>query len=208
MLFEQNRFLPAKHIKSMSKRKLKYLILLNLTWSVLGIYADWAWLSEVPSYLIPFTAICSLYPPLLTIWYLIKYRGGNPPNWLTLWILIGITSYGILAQIYFPLLMSWKGINFHDAGSMFWVAVYGLQAIVLYRYLKPPTLLQAAMVVAFFTVVDYSQYFLKTFVDLTLPNYPAWLGIFMGLLTVTLQIGSLVFYLLLSRYLIKKPTTD
>lgn len=190
----------------MSKQKLKYLILLNLTWSVLGLYADWAWLSVVPSYLIPFTAICSLYPPLLTIWYIIKYRGGTPPNWLTLWILIGITNYGILAQIYFPLLMSWAGINFHDVGSMFWVAVYGFQALLLYRFLKPPKPLEILWIIAFYSVVDYSHYFLKTFVDLTLPNYPVWLGIFTGLLVVTLQISALIFYTILSRHLNKKPT--
>lgn len=192
----------------MSKQKLKYLILLNLTWSILGIYADWAWLSEIPSYLIPFTAICSLYPPLLTIWYLIKYRGGNPPNWLTLWALVGITSYGILAQIYFPLLMSWKGINFHDAGSMFWVAVYGFQAFILYRFLKPPQLTQIVWIIAFYAAVDYSHYFLKTFVDLTLPGYPVWMGILTGLLAVSLQIGALIFYTFLSRYLNKKPAIN
>ncbi len=178
----------------MSKQKLKYLILLNLTWSILGIYADWEWLSQVPSYLIPFTAICSLYPPLLTIWYSLKLRGINPPNWLTLWILVGTTTYGILAQIYFPLLMSWKGINFHDIGSMFWVAVYGTQAFILYKYLKPPTRAAIAWVILFYAAVDYSHYFAKTFVDLTLPNYPVWLGTLSATLVIALQLGTLTYY--------------
>jgi hypothetical protein len=190
----------------MSKRKLKYLILLNLIWSILSIYTDWTWLTSIPPHLILFTSICSLYPPLLTIWYLIKYYGGKPPNWLTLWILVGITSYGILAQIYFPLLMSWKGINFHDAGSMFWVAVYAFQALILYRFLKPPQLPEVLWVIAFLSAADYSHYFLKTFVDLTLPGYPVWLGTTIALLGVTIQIGAVTFYIFLSRHLSKKSS--
>lgn len=197
-----------QHSKSISKQKLKYLIFLNLIWTILGIFADWAWLSSIPNYLIPFTALCSLYPPLLLIWYTLKYYGHKPPNWLTLWILVGTTTYGILAQIYFPLLMSWKGINFHDIGSMFWVAVYGLQALIVWKYLEKPKFLEILWVVAFLATADYCHYFLKTFVDLTLPGYPMWLGITAGILVLILQISALIFYTVVGKSNSEKLKTN
>lgn len=178
----------------LNKQKLKYLLVLNFTWSILGIYADWQWLSLIPNYLIPFTAICSLYPPLLTLWYFLKLRGKNPPNWLTFWIACGTLSYGLMAQFYFPLLMSWKGLNFHDIASMFWVAVYGFQTLLLAKYLKPVKLLDLLFVTAFFTAANFSHYQLKTFVDLTLPGYPFWLACLTFILIVALQLFSLIFY--------------
>mgnify|MGYP003479786959 CR=1 FL=1 len=182
----------------MSKQKLKYLILLNLLWSILGFFADYQWLSSIPVYLIPFTAICSLYPPLLSIWYILKYYHKIPPNWLTLWILVGTTTYGLLAQIYFPLLMSWKGVNFHDIGSMFWVAVYGCQAVILWPYLKKPKPIQISFVIAFLLAANYSHYFLQTFVFLTLTGYPLWLGMLTAILTIVVQITALIFYTVLA----------
>ncbi|MCC6643769.1 hypothetical protein IT411_03395 [Candidatus Peregrinibacteria bacterium] len=185
----------------MSKPKLKLLILLNFTWSILGFFADYNWLAEVPVWLIPLTCICSLYPPLLTIWYLLKYYGKTTPNWFTFWVVLGTASYGFIAQIYFPLLMSWKGVNFHDIGSMFWVAVYGFQSILLFRYLKPlkPSDLAPALIYLF--TADAFHYFYPTFVDFILPNYPNWLKLTTGLTAITVQIifALLIVYLLRRR---------
>jgi hypothetical protein len=181
----------------LSKQKLKIFFTLYLIWSLIGIYADWLWLSMIPSYLIPFTAICSLYPPLLTIWYGLKLAGKTPPNWLTLWIASGTAAYGVMAQLYFPLLMSWKGINFHDVGSMFWVAVYGSQTFVISRYLRQPKWSEIAFVLLFFAVADFSHYQLKTFVDFILPGYPLWLMNLTVVLGILSQIAALSFYTVL-----------
>lgn len=159
----------------MSKKKLKFLIILNLIWSILGIYADWAWLSSIPLHFVPLTAICSLYPPLLLIWYLLKYYQIRIPQWFTFWIVFGTTSYGLLAQFYFPLLMSWQGINWHDLGSMLWVAVYGFQSLILLKQLRPlrwPDLLPGTL---YLLAADATHYFIPTFVDFNIPGYPSWM---------------------------------
>lgn len=185
--------------KSMSKKKLKFLIILNLTWSLLGIYADLAWLSMVPPHLVPLTAICSLYPPLLLIWYCLKYFHRDIPNWYTFWLVIGTASYGLLAQFYFPLLMSWQGISFHDVGSMFWVAVYGLQALIIFPHLKIPSILTVLPGLTYLFLADYHHYFIPTFVDFTLPGYPEWMKYTTGLTALATQIICAIIIILLTK---------
>ncbi len=175
------------------KRKtLLGLIIFNAIWSIAGAFADYAWLSSIPPYLIPLTAICSLYPPLLTIWYIALYRGKNPPNWFTLLIFIGIASYGIIAQIYFPMLMNWVGFNWHDFGSMFWVAAYGLQAFIIFDHLKPMSPLWLAIVIAFFISVDLTHYFYPTFVDFLRPGYPHWMKYTTAATAISIQIATII----------------
>lgn len=183
----------------MSKQKLKLLILLNLTWSILGFFADFAWLREVPIYLVPLTSICSLYPPLLTIWYLYQYLERKIPNWFTFWVILGTASYGLMAQIYFPLLMSWKGINFHDIGSMFWVAVYGTQSVLLFKHLKKLSFLQILPGLTYIFTADAFHFFYPTFVDFILPNYPLWLKMTTVSVAILLQISVATVVYLLNR---------
>lgn len=171
----------------MSKQKLKFLIILNITWSLLGFYADSNWFSQIPAYLIPLTAICSLYPPLLLIWYCLKYFNRPIPAWYTFWVILGAASYGVIAQFYFPLLMSWQGINFHDVGSMFWVAVYGGQAFILLPHLKIKSLYSLLPGIFYLLLADFTHYFALTFVDFSLPGYPLWMKYLTGLGAVFIQ---------------------
>lgn len=182
----------------MSKRKNKFFIALFAVWSILGFYADYAWLSEVPVYLVPLTAICSLYPPLLTIWYVLKYFNKGIPQWFTFWIIIGTASYGITAQFYFPLLMSWVGVNFHDVGSMFWVAVYGTQSILLFPYLKQITWKTVLPGTIFIIAADYAHYMVPTFLDFTLPGYPVWMRELTVVVAISIQILTITSILLLA----------
>lgn len=187
----------------MSKKQLKFLIILNLVWSILGAFADYDWLSSIPLYYVPVTAICSLYPPLLFIWYLLNFKSKKIPNWFTFWLIAGTASYGLMAQAYFPMLMSWKGINFHDIGSMFWVAVYGLQSFLLFRHLKSVNWVDLIPGSIFLLIADYTHYVQKTFVDLTLPGYPDWLKYSSLALILFLQLGAITFI-----YIKKRPIAE
>jgi len=188
-------------IKSL-KAKTNWLYLLlffNIIWSVLSAYADFNWLSQVPYYLILFTSICSLYPPLLVIWDLIYIHIKKVPIWFTELLFVGLFTYGIAAQIYFPLLMLWHGFNWHDFGSMFWVAAYGLQAFVIKSEIKNLSWKKILPTILFFTSVDITHYFYPTFLDYTLPGYPLALKYFSAFLVVTLQISAIIITLRLSQ---------
>jgi hypothetical protein len=178
----------ANQLKN-SRESLIALIIVNGVWAVLSIYVDMPWLLSVPRHLIPFTPICSLYPLLLFVWYILRYFKVKIPGWYTNFTFIGISIYGILAQVYFPLLMSWTGVNFHDVASMFWVAVYGLQAFVLASELKPLKTHQWALIGGYFVLKDISDYFYKTFVDFLLPHYPELLMNFIAIFGLTVQVS-------------------
>lgn len=179
---------PSIHLSSSVLQK---LIVFNLVWSVLGVFADWNWLSSIPFYLIPFTVICSLYPPLLLTIYILLHRGKQPPQVLIWFTSIGIITYGLMAQLYFPLLMSWKGFNLHDFGSMFWVAAYGLQFFLIKKYLRPLPFTQLALVISYFIAINSAHYFYPTFVDFNINNYPDWLKYTTAIGTILLQIFAL-----------------
>jgi hypothetical protein len=177
-----------KPINIFSPKHLNFLLAFNLTWSVLGLYADWNWLSAIPFYLVPFTVICSLYPALLFIIFFYLKRNFHPPQFI-LWLTsIGLITYGLAAQIYFPLLMSWRGFNLHDFGSIFWVAAYGLQFFLIRKYLQPIPVAQLLMIISYFIIVNCSHYFYPTFIDFILFNYPLWLKYLTATLVIALQI--------------------
>lgn len=183
----------------MGKKKIKYFILLYLLWSILGFYADSAWLSMIPVYLIPLTAICSLYPPLLVIWYLMRYYDRPVPQWFTFWLVLGTASYGLLAQFYFPLLMSWKGINFHDVGSMVWVAVYGCQAFFLFPLLKNVNWRTVLPGTLYITLANLTHYLAGTFVDFNIEGYPLWMKHLTVIVAVSVQIMVLATVYVMAR---------
>jgi len=186
----------ASELKNQPKT-LKFLIFLNILWGAIGIVVDWPWLMSVPTYLTPLTPICSIYPPLLTVWYLLYFFKKRPPAWFTAFIFIGCLSYGVLAQIYYPMYMSWIGFNLHDAGSMIWVAVYGLQSFVIASELRPLKSYQMALIISYFALKDYSDYVFKTFIDFLREGYPEWIRTVMLISCLTIQIiaVALVWYL-------------
>jgi hypothetical protein len=197
----------ARELKNHPKA-LVFLIFLNLVWSVIGIWADWPWLSSVPLALLPFTPICSIYPPLLTIWYIlyrheIKTQQKKIPAWFTTFIFIGCFSYGLLAQIYYPFYMGWIGINFHDVGSMFWVAVYGLQTLIIASELKPIKTYQLFFILGYFAFKDFSDYYYKTFVDFLQPGYPEYIMNLMLVSGIILQTTATLIVLKIAKTSLK-----
>ncbi len=182
-----------------TRQGLLFLIMINAIWSILGIYADAAWLSRYPWYLMPLTAICSLYPVLLTIIYLFLFFQRHPPVWLARWAFIGCLSYGILAQIYFPLLMSWRGFGWYEFGSMFWVAFYGLQVFLIAKFTFSNSKLTFLPAFIWLTVANLFHYFWPTFMDFTLPGYPVELKYTTTALAILFQIFAFVLVHKLNR---------
>lgn len=159
-----------------NNRAVVVLLILNSILTVGSYIADWSWLMAVPRHLILFAPICSLYPLLLLIWFGAWKFGKKIPSWFTAFLVVGLFSYGIMAWIYFPLYMSWRGINFHDVGSIFWVSAYGLQAFTIASELKKLPAYQYVLILSYFLFKDYSDRYLGTFLDhILFPNYPEFL---------------------------------
>lgn len=155
-----------------NRTALLLLILLNIAMSVISLIVDLDKIAIQEWYLLPFSPICPLYPLLLAIWYLI-YRSRKKVNPIfTTFLLIGLISYGIMAYIYYPLDMSWRGFDWWSVGNMFWVTVYAIQAFIIYdQSSKIPTLAYIPIVAYYFTK-DITDRFFGTWPDLMDVGYP------------------------------------
>jgi hypothetical protein len=155
-----------------NRRAVYWIIAIDLALGLSSTVVDWGWLIRVPPHLVMFAPICSLYPWLLAVWFSLYLWKRKIPAWFTAFLFAGLFSYGIMAWIYFPLYMSWNGINFHDVGSMFWVAGYALQAFIIASELKKLPLHQFTLIMGYFFFKDYADRYLGTFLDVLLDSYP------------------------------------
>jgi hypothetical protein len=166
-----------KFVETMSSLKdnrkaLAGLITLDLFMAVASNIVDWPWLMSVKWYLWPVTPICSLYPLTLTIWFGLRYAGKRIPAWFTNFIFIGIISYGIMANIYYPVYMAWDGIQWRMIGNMVWVAVYALQSFIIASEVKRIPVYQYILVIGYFVFKDYADRYLGSFIDILREDFP------------------------------------
>jgi hypothetical protein len=162
--------------------------------------ADWPWLMSVHWYLIPFSPICSLYPLTLTIWFSLRYFNIKVPGWFTAFIYMGITTYGIMAYIYYPLYMNWDGIQFRLVGNIIWVTVYAQQSFIILSDLKKIPIYQYALIFSYFAFKDFSDRFLGSFIDILRPDFPAYLINIFIVSVVVLHICSGTAIILLPKF--------
>jgi hypothetical protein len=183
-----------------NKKALLVLIGLDLFMAIGSNIADWPWLMSVNWYLMPFAPICSLYPLTLTIWFSLRYFNKKNPSWFTAFIYMGITTYGVMAYIYYPLYMNWDGIQFRLAGNIVWVTIYALQSFIILSDLKKLPLYQYALIFGYFAFKDFSDRFLGSFIDILRPDFPAYLTNIFTVSIVVLHICSGTSIILLPRF--------
>jgi len=180
-----------------NRRAVYWILATDIALGISSTVVDWPWLIRVPPNLVAFAPICSLYPWLLVAWFALFLWKKKVPSWFTSFLLVGLFSYGIMAWIYFPLYMSWNGLNFHDIGSMFWVAAYALQGFIIASEIKKIPVYQYLLIFAYFFFKDYSDRYLGTFLDVLLDSYPETLKTIFFVSTLTLHsfAAALLFHL-------------
>ena len=167
-----HKFLGTMDGLKNKKKALLILIGLDIFMAIGSNIADWPWLMSVKWYLMPVAPICSLYPLTLAIWFSLKYFNKKIPAWFTTFIYVGITSYGIMAYIYYPLFMAWDGVEFRLIGNMVWVTVYALQSFIILSELKILPTYQFVLIMSYFGFKDYADRFLGSFIDILRPDFP------------------------------------
>ncbi len=173
-----------------NKKALRIIIGFDILLAIGSNIADWSWMSSVKWYLLPFAPICSIYPLILTIWFSLFYFEKKVPAWLTSFIFMAITSYGIMSYIYYPLYMSWDGIQFRLVGNIVWVTVYALQSFIILFELKKIPIYQYLLIFAYFAFKDYADRYLGSFVDILREDYPRYLIDIFTVSIVCLHIAS------------------
>lgn len=149
-----------------NKKTLVVLIVLDIFMAIGSNIVDWPAMAQVPWYLIPFAPICSLYPLALAVWFTLWYFTKRVPQWFTVFVFIGITSYGVMAQIYYPVFIYFEGLHWNLVGNMVWVAVYALQSLIIVSEVKPLKFHQYLPIFAYFLFKDFSDRYLGTFTDI------------------------------------------
>lgn len=115
----------------MKNKWLFVLIALDITWAGIALAYDWPKLADYPLYIWPAVIICPLYPALLAyIWYKIAMRK-RPNNFVLTLATVGSAFFGLLAPVFYSLVMLSEGFNFLTFGAIFWVAFYGTQGWLL-----------------------------------------------------------------------------
>ncbi len=139
-------------------RLLWLLIALDLFWTVAATIYDWPKIVATPWHLLLFMPICPIYPLLLAIAYLWSWYRRRIPAPLAVFAFLGSLSYGLMAYIFYPLMMSWVGWDWLMVGNMLWVTFYALQVFLLLPYLR----------LSYGGILAISSYFfLKDFLDFT-----------------------------------------
>lgn len=183
-----------------SRKALIFLIVLDLFLAVGSNYADWPWLNSVKWYLLPVAPICSLYTVLIFIWFLLYFFKKNIPGWFTAFIFMAITSYGVMSYVYFPLYMSWIGVDFRNVGNMLWVTVYAIQALILLSEIKPLPVYQYLLIFSYFALKDYSDRFLGSFWDFLRDGYPTHLLLIFSVSMIILHLTAGAAIVLIPKY--------
>jgi hypothetical protein len=120
-----------------------FLIFLDFFWSGAALWVDMPKLPGIPIWAWPAVVICPIYPILLALVWLKIYRKQKPNQYLLAYASIPSAIFGILALVYYPLLMAQSGFDWRNFGQIFWVLFYSGQGwwlILKYKFRKLPIL--------------------------------------------------------------------
>jgi len=139
-----------------------YLIILDIFWFSAALWVDYPKLITIPIWAWAFVVICPIYPFLLAIIWWQKYGGKKPNQYILSFASIPAAILGVLALIYYPLIMQTIGFNLNDFGQIFWVLFYSAQGWYLLFYEKFQNLPVIIVLIYLFTkfTIDYMT---KTF---------------------------------------------
>lgn len=181
----------------MNRKFLIALIVMNLAMVALSMTIDYADFLETPAYLWLFVPICSLYPLLLVVNYVIYLWRGRFMQWLLNFTAVGIVGYAAMAFVFYPIYMWQHGFSWYEFGNIFWVLLYGSQIFVITPHLRRLHRIGYAMILAYFVAKDLLDRFSVTYsyqrygmLSLDLQNI---------LLAVVLILHVVAFFLIIKR---------
>ena len=139
-----------------------YLIILDIFWFSAALWVDFPKLITIPIWAWAFVIICPIYPLLLAIVWGQKYKDKKPNNYILSFAAIPSALFGILALIYYPLIMHTTGFNWNVFGQIFWVAFYSAQG--WYLLFREKFRIMSVIIVLIYLFTKFTiDYLTKTF---------------------------------------------
>jgi len=108
---------------------------LDFIWSALALLYDAEKLTTINWYLWPIVLTCPLFPFLLAIVFYKIIKGKAVNQYLLVFASIPSAVFGILALVFYPMLMLNEGFNIWGLGQILWVLFYSVQGwYLIIRY--------------------------------------------------------------------------
>lgn len=149
-------------IPTFSRRFFWFLVVLGFAMTFGALRIDLHDFVETPVYLWIFVPVCSLYPLLLALNYLLFLKKGYFSQFLLHFSLFGIIGYGIIAPFFYTYYMYENGFAWYEFGNIFWVWLYASQAFLLWKYVKRISWWQFSFIVLYFFTKDFLDRFSVT----------------------------------------------
>ena len=149
-------------IPTFSRRFFWFLAVLGFAMTFGALRIDLHDFVETPVYLWIFVPVCSLYPLLLALNYLLFLKRGYFSQFLLQFSLFGIIGYGIIAPFFYVYYMFENGFAWYELGNIFWVWLYASQAFLLWKYVKKIPWWQFTLIPVYFFMKDFLDRFSTT----------------------------------------------
>ncbi len=149
-------------IPTFSRHFYWFLVVLGFVMTFGALRIDLHDFVETPMYLWLFVPVCSLYPLLLALNYLLFLKRGYFSQFLLYFSLFGIIGYGIIAPFFYAYYMYENGFAWYEFGNIFWVWLYASQAFLLWKYVKRIHWWQFSFIVLYFFTKDFLDRFSVT----------------------------------------------
>ena len=176
------------------------IVYLDFAWALMALIYDAPKLLQIDWFLWPLVLICPLFPFLLGLVLLKVVKGKKINIFLLSFAAIPSAVFGVLALLFYPMLMINEGFSILGFGQILWVLFYGVQGwYLIYRYkMQRRAVIVASAYLIIKATLDY--YFLSfgyLAVDKLTHNQ-----------LVTLYAGALVAILVTNMLISSRRTTD
>jgi|GEM_PF-2447288 len=129
------------------------IVVLDLIIGTTALVYDWGTIVSLPIWLLPVIIICPLYPFLLAgVWWRLQNHRGS--TWLYAGAVIPSAMYGVLALIFYPMVMVATQFSWTNLLAEIWVWLYASQSwYLLKKY--PPVKLFPIIVASIFILAAF-----------------------------------------------------
>lgn len=122
-----SHFLSPTNMSPLKPAHVRLLATGNLTIALIALLHDLPALRVVPFALWPVIAICPVYPLVLAAYWNPDEKERNKRTGLTAFAGLPAAVFGLLALVFYPLIMARYGFDWANFGQIFWVWLYAAQ---------------------------------------------------------------------------------
>jgi len=167
---------------------------LDIVWSALALFHDYDKLLSISWYLYPIVLICPIFPLLLALVFFQTTKKRPINQFLLSFAAIPSAVFGVLALLFYPMLMINEGFNILGLGQILWVLFYGAQGwYLIFRYkMKSWVLVVVSIYLIAKLTLDY-YYLSFGYISVEKLTQSQLLGLYIGALVAVALVNIVIF---------------